>query len=164
TCKHIVAVLLEIADQKQYVPLSDHITSAFMDGLLINSEEDIHVLSDKVPMHVEYTLKLDYNHKVWLEWKTGVDHYYVVRNVREFLYHVMEQEPHFFTKKFTFDPNHHYFLQQEEEIFEMLMAFIDTGDLFTDHGYFTSAAYDKRSLLIPTFALKGLLEKLEHRD
>ena len=116
SCKHIAAVLLEMADQKQELQLSDRTTGAFMDGLLSNATDSIDVLTDKMPMQVEYVLKLDYDSKVWLEWKTGVTHRYVVRNIREFLENLEERELHFFTKKFTFDPNQHYFLTQDEEI------------------------------------------------
>src|SRR5699024_4089158 len=64
----------------------------------------------------------------------------------------------------SFDPDEHYFLEQDEAIFDMCQTFIETGDLYSDNGMYQMTHYDRRSLLIPTFALKSLLEKLQYRD
>jgi superfamily II DNA or RNA helicase len=165
TCKHIVAVMLAMANEQETLqPTKDIVTSRFLDGLLATSGGgSLNVLSDRLPMQVEYTLKVDYQSKIWLEWKTGVEHRYIVRNVREFLDHVLDDEPHFFTKKFTYDTSQHYFLEQDRAIFELLAGFIETGDLFTSQGYYSHQNYDRRSQLIPPLALQSLLEKLQER-
>lgn len=164
TCKHLVAVLLEMADREPQGDLPDYVTGRFMDGLLSGAETDVAVLSDRLPMQVEYLLKMTYDHKIWLEWRTGVEHRYVVRNVREFLDDVLYQKSHLFTKKFTFEPDRHFFLKQDLDIFEQLADFIGTGDIFTDKGYYTPNHYDRRALLIPPLAVKSLLQQLQHRN
>src|SRR5699024_11787274 len=75
-------------------------------------------------LQVEYILKIDYMSQVWLEWKTGVGHRYVEQNTREFLDHVLDGEAHTFTKKFTYSPVEHYFLEQDLELFKFLDSFI----------------------------------------
>src|SRR5699024_5268087 len=119
TCKHLVAVLLKISEQKpQTKEWTDQMTSSFMDGIESGSFGEVDVLTDKLPMHVEYMLKIDVRNKIWLEWKTGIDHRYIVRNIRDFLDQVLSNEHHLFTKKFSYNPEDHYFLQQDIEIFE----------------------------------------------
>src|SRR5699024_8097020 len=117
----------------------------------------------KVPMEIEYTLKFNYDNTVWLEWRTGIDHRYVVKNIRDFLDHVLYGEAHFFTKKFTYHPSEHYFFKQDMEIFKLLSSFIATGDVFTDKGYFFNTSYDKRTILIPPIGFQQLMTLLENR-
>lgn len=163
TCKHLAAVLLEMADHEPQGDLPDYVTDRFMDGLLSGMETDVAVLSDRLPMQIEYIVKMTYDDKIWLEWKTGVEHRYVVRNVREFLDDVLYHRAHVFTKKFTYEPERHFFLKQDLDIFEQLADFIETGDIFTDKGYYTPNHYDRRALLIPPMALKSLLQRLQER-
>src|SRR5699024_3895886 len=81
SCKHLVAILLEIADQKQ-VQTTSQSTTQFIEGLL--SIEQPSVFTEKLPMQVEYYLILDRG-KIWIEIKTGIEHCYVVHQVRDFL-------------------------------------------------------------------------------
>src|SRR5699024_11462879 len=98
--------------------------SYFLVDFTEHSLEEFFVLSDKSPFQVGYILKIDYMSQVWLEWKTGVGHRYVVQNTREFLDHVLDGEAHTFTKKFTYSPEEHYFLEQDLEVFKLLTYFI----------------------------------------
>lgn len=163
SCKHIVAVLLKISDQRVPNRFDEKITTQFLDGIL-SSQRSTHFEMEKIPMMVEYYVKLEHNNKIWLELKTGVEHRYVIRNVREFLEHVLNNEAHFFTNRFSFDPELHYFLQQDIQILEMLQSFIQTGDIFTDRGYYSENAYDKRLFLVPPIAFFQLIELLKERS
>src|SRR5699024_5926448 len=131
TCNHLSAVLLTVAKESSPTKGTFQMTSNFLDELTKQPLEEFNVLSDKSPLQVEYILKIDYMSQVWLEWKTGVGHRYVVQNTREFLDHVLDGEAHTFTKKFTYSPEEHYFLEQDLEIFKLLASFIATGDAFT---------------------------------
>src|SRR5699024_8817643 len=146
TCKHLAAMMLQISDKSSIpeVKIAD-----FMEGIIDSAPLSLNVMSDRVPMKVEYYLTFERSNKVWLELKTGVDHCYVVRNIRELLEHVLQEERHYFTNKFSYEPEEHYFLTQDLEILEMLQAFISTGDIFTDRSYYSDNAYDKITLLIP---------------
>lgn len=163
TCKHIVAVLLEISDQRTTETANHQITQQFIEGIL-SSQQTTELLTEKIPMNVEYLIKFDYTNKIWLEIKTGIGHCYVIRNVRDFLNNVLDNKPHFFTNKFTYDPNMHYFLLRDKEILEMLQSFIITGDIYTDREYYTDNAYDKRHFLVPPMSCIPLLELLQERD
>ena len=160
TCKHLAAMMLQISDESSIpeVKIAD-----FMEGIIDSAPLSLNVMSDRVPMKVEYYLTFERSNKVWLELKTGVDHCYVVRNIRELLEHVLQEERHYFTNKFSYEPEEHYFLTQDLEILEMLQAFISTGDIFTDRSYYSDNAYDKRTLLIPPLSFPSLLDKLVER-
>lgn len=163
-CKHLVAVMLDIADQSESPKITEATTTSFMEGIFDQTPPFSHVMTDKMPMKVQYLLKFERSHKVWLEIKTGLEHLYVVRNVRELLDHVLHDEEHYFTHKFTYRPEDHYFLQQDREILEQLQRFIWTGDLYTDRSYYAESAYDKRTVLIPPLDFAALLEKLAQRN
>lgn len=161
TCKHLVAVLLEIADQQTTINKVDEQTTArFLDGIL-SANQSASILK-RLPMKVEYYIKVDFE-KIWLEIKTGIKHCYIIRNVREFLSNVLQHKEHFFTNKFSYDPEEHYFLEQDLQILKMLQSFISTGDLFTDRDYFSVNAYDRREFLVPPMSLYELLNLLKER-
>lgn len=167
TCKHLVALLLEVVDQtseNSFPTLTAANTSAFIEGIISGTPESLNVMSDKEPMVVHYILTFERTNKVWLEIKTGIDHHYVVRNIRELLENILNKGEHFFTKKFTYDPDEHYFLQQDLDIFEQLQSFISTGDIYTDRSYYAENAYDRRHLLIPPLSFQSMLKKLIERN
>lgn len=164
TCKHLVAVMFEIADQDEIPKVTEAETLSFMEGIFDQTSLPSQVMSNKVPMKVQYVLKLERSNKIWLEIKTGIEHLYVVRHVRELLEHIFDCEKHYFTHKFTYYPEDHYFLQQDLDILEQLQTFILTGDMYTDRSYYAESAYDKRAVLIPPLDFPDLLEKLVQRD
>lgn len=166
TCKHLVAVMLEIANQRSIRQWNTRDTHDFIEGILLGQRKPTlsDMVIDKTPMKVEYYLKLDQSSKIWLELKTGIDHCYVIRSVREFLQHVLHDEEHVFTKNFSFDPESHYFLKQDMEILKELQDFIQTGDLFTDRSYDVENAYDRREFLIPAMSFLPVLEKIKERN
>ncbi|MEI3604331.1 DEAD/DEAH box helicase [Pseudogracilibacillus sp. SE30717A] len=165
SCKHLAAVMLEIANQRSIRDWNTQDTHEFIEGILLGeSQPTTEKILDKTPMKVEYYLKLDQTNKIWLELKTGIDHCYVIRSVREFLQHVLQHEEHYFTKNFSYDPDSYYFLKQDMDILETLQEFIQTGDLFTDRSYDVENAYDRREFLIPPMSFFQLLEKIKERN
>src|SRR5699024_8037028 len=132
------AVLLTVANEIPPTQGTFQMTSNFLDELTKQPLEEFNVLSDKSPLQVEYILKIDCMSQVWLEWKTGVGHRYVVQNTREFLDHVLDGEEHIFKKKLIFLTEEHYLLEQELEIFKLVAFFKATGDGFTDNGFYSS--------------------------
>lgn len=166
TCKHIVAVLLTLSDRGLLKENSQDVTGQLIEGLLALKDQSPPTLTvlEQTPMKVEYYVKIDTDGKVKLSFKTGITHCYVVRNVRDFLDHVLHQAGHFFTTKFSYDPAEHYFLQQDMEIFNIVNEFIQTGDFFTDRSYYAENAYDRRDIPIPPVAFQTLLMKLIDRD
>lgn len=163
-CKHIVATLLAICDmQDKYAPADEKQSTRFFEGLLKGKVTRQHDVVETMPMKVVYELSVDTINKVRLEMKTGIGHPYVVRDLRAFLDAVLSHEPLFFTKKFTYDPKEHYFLQQDIAIFRFVQKLIATGDVYTENIYHRGQSYDKRSVLIPPHGLETLLDKLTER-
>src|SRR5690625_4190760 len=165
TCKHLVAVLLAVADREQNEALSPEWTERFLRDVV----QHVHVptttpIFEKMPMQVEYILRLDQRDKVWLQCKTGVSHRYVIHRMREFLDDILAEEAYYFTKKFTYDPEKHFFSQEDMEVFTLIHDIITTGDMFTDRYYDAANAYDRREVLIPPVFLKDLLHKIASRN
>lgn len=101
TCKHLVALLLEVVDQtseNSFPTLTAANTSAFIEGIISGTPESLNVMSDKEPMVVHYILTFERTNKVWLEIKTGIDHHYVVRNIRELLENILNKGAFFYKK------------------------------------------------------------------
>ncbi|MEJ8776969.1 DEAD/DEAH box helicase [Pseudogracilibacillus sp. ICA-222130] len=165
TCKHIVAVLLEISDQeKEAIKAMNRATAEhFIQNVSQYELHDTSYVLNKIPMKIAYEINVEYTGKIWLQIKTGTDHLYVVHQIRDLLYHALHGEEHFFTKKFSFRPEDHYFLQQDMAIFELLQSSIQTGDVYTDRRYDPGNAYDRRHLLLSPSNLQLLLEKLQKR-
>src|SRR5699024_524862 len=159
SCKHIVAVLLSIQQENSKVLRTNrHVTSTFIDEISKWQDDGQSAIMDKIPMVVSYHLTIDEERHMQLELKTGIDHRYVVHDIRAFLESVFAHETHVFTKKFTYDPQEHLFLQKDLNIFKQLQTIIQTGDIFTQNLYLdTRHRYDRRHLLLPPFALKELL-------
>lgn len=160
TCKHIVAVLLEVAEQREE---NEQLTASFMKNILAISDINaVQMMTEKIPMKVEYYLLLE-REKVYVQVKTGIEHCYVIHQTRDFLEKVLANESYPFTKKFTFNPDEHYFLKQDVELFKELYDYIQTGDLYTDRNYDVHSAYDRRNILIPPLKFSNLLEMLKER-
>lgn len=165
SCKHLVAVMLEIADQTAfYTQVTPDETDRLLENILSFKRPSPYVHVAKTQMQVEYTLRLDDWNKVWIECKTGVTHRYVIRHMREFLWNVLNDEEHFFTKKFSYDPSVHYFAKEDLDIFTLLQDIIDTGDVFTDQNVYSDQAYDRRAILVPPLIFPSLLEKLTTKE
>src|SRR5699024_11432249 len=69
---------------------------------------------------IEYDCHVTYDQYVWLDLKAGVKRTYVVKDLLQFLEDVFFGNEYFFTKKFTYSPEHHYVLKQDIEVMEML--------------------------------------------
>lgn len=179
-CKHVVAVLLEISDKLEDKPGALDTESAEFNKFdydktnrLIQSlssvnreqEEDIGPLS-REPMDVEYIVSWNVESNLFLEIKTGLTHRYIVRNIKDLLENVLNGLEHEFTKKFTYHPEQHYFLQKDLDIFEMIYDIIRNDEIYnrTSYRYFNTENNDARHRLIPPLAVKTLLTSLIERN
>ncbi|MFD1037009.1 SNF2 helicase associated domain-containing protein [Virgibacillus byunsanensis] len=171
TCKHIVAVLIAVSkkegnnspvksiyDYRTTEQLIDSITS--IQQRATTSE----LVSQKVPLHIEYYCKWSYDYNLQIELKAGVARRFVVKNVYEFLESAIHGREHYFTKTFTYHPESHYVLQQDMEIFEMLYAVLRNEQIYIDRTFHHYRDTSERSVVIPPILVKTLLEKLMERD
>lgn len=144
SCKHNVAVLLAIVHEQERVSSMANVDTSSVDQReeewtkqftevvkqMEQTELTTDVLSTKQPMHVEYELIWSYEQYFYLELKTGIDHRYVVRDIPELLEAVFSNETYFFTHKFQYRPNEHYFLKQDLKIFRLLQQTINNERLY----------------------------------
>src|SRR5699024_11672903 len=83
SCKHIVAVLLAIQQENNVVLRTNrHVTESFIEEINKWQDSAQQNVMDKLPMDVEYTLEIDDERNVHLEFRTGIDDRYVVHDVR----------------------------------------------------------------------------------
>ncbi len=175
SCKHIVATLISIQykNKKQPKPTisryADYgVTNRFMDALrtVPSSQHKTEWLLEKIPLHVEYYMKWTYDEKIVVSLKVGPQRCFVVKDAFAFLKDVLEEKEHEFTKTFTYNPETHYFQQQDLEIFETLYAILRNEQIYNKESLYSIGrmSHDKRYILIPPLALPSLLEDLMERD
>lgn len=173
-CKHCVAVMLamtSVLEKEVRKPAADlfstpaaELIQTFERLTDVNGEAKI----NQQPLKVEFHL-----HKVWenhdpflqLECKVGPGRRaYVVKEIGNFLIHAHQKQPLKFNQSFTYHPEEHAFLPQDQEVFSVLRnLYLDRAFyriLETD--YINEKQLDSRYLLIPPAAADELLNKLQH--
>jgi len=174
TCKHIAATLLKIANKDSTgsnapVKPNYQLTNSFMQALssIPQRKNGSDVLPDKIPMHVEYHCSVTFDKNLQLEIRTGEKRCYVVKDIYDFLNHVFLGKDYLFTKKFAYNPDSHYFLQKDLELFELLVSIKENEEIYqssSTYGFGRANSTDKRYMTIPPLVVKELLEKLSERD
>jgi len=173
SCKHIVATLLTIANKEKgnSNPTKNYdyqLTGRFMERItsVTHSNAYSEIVTGKIPMHVEYICKWSYDNQILIELKAGINHRYVVKDAYEFISDALENREHFFTKKFTYSSDTHYFHDQDLEIFEMLQSIRKNEEIYEGFRFYhyQGNMNDLRNIVIPPFLFKTLLEKLYQRD
>ncbi|OZU89228.1 helicase SNF2 [Virgibacillus indicus] len=173
SCKHVAATLISIAHKDSGRPQAlaayDYqVTNRFINALTSIQQHDNanEILPDKAPMHVEYYCKWTYDKNIVIELKTGIKRCFVVKNAFEFLENVFQGNEHYFTKTFTYNPEIHYFLQQDLAIFEILYSILKNEQIYNGYMYYhyQGNANDKRSIVIPPLVVEELFEKITERD
>src|SRR5699024_5064188 len=123
------------------------------------------MLPEKIPLHIEYDCHVTYDQYVWLDLKAGVKRTYVVKDLLQFLEDVFFGNEYFFTKKFTYSPEHHYVLKQDIEVMEMLYDILRNEQVYETnrHSAHNSQLDDKRYMLIPPIVARDVLQHLAER-
>src|SRR5699024_777518 len=112
-----------------------------------------------------YDCHVTYDQYVWLDLKAGVKRTYVVKDLLQFLEDVFFGNEYFFTKKFTYSPEHHYVLKQDIEVMEMLYDILRNEQVYETnrHSAHNSQLDDKRYMLIPPIVARDELPHLAER-
>lgn len=171
SCKHIAAVLITIANKDTNNPsegkVNNYNTSKWlMDSIasLTEYQPASEITSQKNPLHVEYYCKWTFDYNLLLELKVGEKRCYVVKNAYDFLENVLQGNAFYFTKTFTYDPEVHYFLQQDREIFERLYSILRNEKIYLERPIHHYQNSPERSVIIPPIAARELLQLLAARD
>lgn len=96
----------------------------------------------------------------------GLERLYVVKNITDFLSNIFVGEIHYFTDNFTYDPEEHYFLEQDIEIFKFLQHILAGEKVYTSSNtpsYFRETS-GGRHVVIPPIAMKDLLAEIVKRN
>ncbi|WP_164667482.1 DEAD/DEAH box helicase [Virgibacillus doumboii] len=170
SCKHIAAVLIKIANRDTNKPQVERANynpgKWLMDSILslTDYQPASEITSQKIPLHVEYYCKWTFDHNLLLELKVGEKRCLVVKNAFDFLDNVLNGNEHYFTKTFTYDPEVHYFLQQDKEIFEQLYSVLRNEKIYLDRSIYHYQNSPERSVVIPPLAARQVLQLLSERD
>lgn len=166
-CSHIVAVLISIANkvsEDEELVADSETTDRLLEAISASYTRDSTFL-EKMPLQVIYELKWTDHGYLSLELKVGPKRAYVVQNLPLFLQNVLDHQPHYFTKLFTYHPDSHVFLQQDLEIFELLATVLRNEKVYQELIYpFPKFKEAKRAIIIPPLLIREFLPKLAERD
>jgi SNF2 family DNA or RNA helicase len=194
TCKHCVAVLLEIAsklgdrppkktlsssrtkeervEEETIQPLQEKTPSPELSTDLISlfSEDEVPTASTTYnqPLQVEYSLKTDFNYSTTpllsLEMKVGVERLYVLKNIRDFLQHIKRKEEYYFSKMFSYEPDFHGFHQEDLKIINLLLEIYESETFFNNLDKWNIQSTKQKGVTIPPIYADELLSYLQERN
>ncbi|MTI95866.1 MAG: helicase [Firmicutes bacterium] len=136
-CEHIVALLLTVRDKfPDWDPSRARAEQVAdnMFGLLSDTGETL-VAGEQ--LNLEAIIKYDANYygtRYSLGFRVGLDRLYVVKDVGELVQAMDSEQPLYFGKEFTFDPRHHCFDSEDEELLRLFAAILDTNMLAREQG------------------------------
>lgn len=180
SCKHNVAVLLAIAIRQRTDSIFDRqystdspeqqleLTKMFTEIVKQSTQvdEELPFLSNKQPMHVQYELKRSEAYNFFIELKTGIDYCYVVKDINALLKAVFSKDVYVFTQKFKYNPNEHYFLEQDLQIFRLLQQMINNEQLYQQQWFASRYGTNsqRRYQTLSPLTFPELIEQLIKRD
>ncbi|MGG5252522.1 SNF2 helicase associated domain-containing protein [Neobacillus sp. SM06] len=164
--------------QNQYVK---QLTEQFIQSFALSRQETVDSAPNrpKEPLLVEWICKITkpyYTGKpmISIEMKVGLKRPYVVKKIKEFLKTIQAQNQYVFTKNFTYDPTEHKFIEEDEEIIQLLQNALKQEEIYQElqssHFYYASSTDERYLILSPMIAdeVLRLLEKgnvrFENRD
>lgn len=177
-CKHIYATHLKMEKEKQKAAKQDFknriltqesntLLSLFQQNMAqqLEVEEDN---TNKTPLQTQYIIRLkpdDSSYIMTIEVKVGTERTYVVKNMNTFLAAIRDRQWLVFTKNFAYDPNEHFFLEEDKQILDKLLQISEIAKMYdTDSFYWSKSYAEEKNLTIPPSMASDLLELLTERD
>lgn len=171
SCKHIAAVLISVVNKDNdrvpaFAPYDYKITSKFMDAVanISHMENDLSPLPTQSELLVEYVCHIDSDRQLKAELKVGEKRCFVIKDVADFLNHVLQGSEYQITKKFAYNPDMHRLDAQDLEILENLSAVIKNERVYHANPFYQGDTSDKRAIIIPPLEAKDLLKKMVERS
>lgn len=159
--------MLESRAREEKYRQTDAFLTLFQGEIVRDQRKYQLITGDQEQLHVEFICRAvsDYLRPsvLTLEMRIGPKKVYVVPNIKSFLQHVDEREPHEFTKMFTYDPELHGFRPEDQEVIDILLD-IYRNEWIVLESWGQTSAYTSfnhdRELLIPPAQWEHLLKKL----
>src|SRR5699024_12475929 len=106
------------------------VSDQFIRALVTSGENPINIMSNRTAVHIEFTLKWDVEHQIYILLKVGVNRLYVVKNDSDFLSNVCAGEIHYFTDNFTYDTKEHYILEKYMDILKYIQYILAESQIY----------------------------------
>ncbi|QDI92317.1 hypothetical protein EPH95_14885 [Salicibibacter halophilus] len=165
-CKHLVAFLLELDElmsteeygEKYGAHQGHQMINAFKEAFKPEPPADI---IEKEMLDIRYELDCQINpfsgivQGISIRLRAGVSRPYVVKNIKRFMEDVQLGQAHFFTKKFSYQPEKHQIAEHDQQVFDLLWKITKSDP----SGY--SKFSQERELDIPDLMVPDLFELLE---
>jgi len=182
-CKHIVAVLLRLADEEsdetieENVEMSDrdiqltkrviHLFDAISRKDLVETRFVREEYADTRTLEVEFICKLVKSFAgkqlFAISMKIGPGRMYVVQKIKDFLKHVETGTPMAFAKHFSYDPSEHVFKEDDARFIDLLIAAMNVEDVYRDlfHSLSSYSYREEKILAVPPEVWERMLPLLD---
>lgn len=181
SCKHIVAVLLELEQQQKSgrkpkgSPVVD-LRKYDKANQMIHAFDNWGGAQTDTPLEQKELLTFEYfctptysgyglgYRLMKVELKVGVKRPYVVKDLSKFLESIEEHSEYVFTSNFAYLPDQHDFMKEDREIIKILQEINEQAEFYGHQGsYYSTRQENDRSLLIPPNMADRLLPLLLKR-
>ncbi|HBF7897131.1 DEAD/DEAH box helicase [Clostridioides difficile] len=170
-CKHIVAIVIkslkQIKNKKDVPPIlidilgvdKDKLSNTNSKASLDLSKQLLSLLDNtkRERVNLDVLINVDSN-KAIAEFKIGIDKMYILKNITEFAYSKLNGYELDFGKKFTYNPNIHYFADEDEKLVDIIEEY------GTNLSYNFSSSYSKKFMEINASSLKQFLNAIKYKD
>uniref|UniRef100_UPI001A91945A SNF2 helicase associated domain-containing protein n=1 Tax=Clostridioides difficile TaxID=1496 RepID=UPI001A91945A len=170
-CKHIVAIVIkslkQIKNKKDVPPIlidilgvdKDKLSNTNSKASLDLSKQLLSLLDNtkRERVNLDVLINVDSN-KAIAEFKIGIDKMYILKNITEFAYSKLNGYELDFGKKFTYNPNSHYFADEDEKLVDIIEEY------GTNLSYNFSSSHSKKFMEINASSLKQFLNAIKYND
>ncbi|MCR1898554.1 DEAD/DEAH box helicase [Irregularibacter muris] len=169
-CKHIVAVLLTIKDDKQSTAriLENRRKEGIRNIINYFSYDGV---QPKVPLSLEinYEFNNSGNHMTdyssLLHFKIGEQKLYVMKSPKTFIHHLNKNEPLEYGKAFTFLPYKHSFNAQDQPIIDMIKEKVEEEKItnISSWGYNKNSIFNGKHMILSPTSVKRFFHMMGNR-
>jgi len=180
-CKHIVAVLLKLAEEERLpaeeeemsgkdVHLTKQVIFLFDRALSRRTEASLQTLEDeaweKRTLEAEYAFKLvkSFGGRTMfaVSMKVGLSRMYVVQKIKDFLKNFESGTQMAFAKHFSYDPSEHAFKEHDEALIGLLTEAMHAEETYKDllHSLSSYSYREERILAVPPAVWERMLPYL----
>lgn len=162
-CKHIVALLTLIKNLKTDKKVEREKTQGNIKNILQFYEEAEEEAKEELNLEVNYEWS-GYDSNINL--RVGQDRLYVVKKISDFISQVINDEIVEFGQKFTYDPELHYFNDEDRELMDFLTILYENYDLNSGHYYRNTynSTFNGKNMLLGSRSLQKFFDLMEGRN